>query len=83
METKQTTIELDLNVKYFNQANGEMINAVSSSLKLTKADAGKNLNDNDNNIEFEFNPVTKGSAETGLPTVIFNTNPKLTKADAG
>ena len=84
-----TTIELTVNVKRFDKAKGELIDAISAGAKLTKADAGRILDHPDVRTIEDFvnlNLEYCGEANDGgcgCPKIAASSHSKLTKADAG
>lgn len=59
---KLSAIEVDVKTKKLNPENGELIDALSAGAKLTKADAGRNL---DKKLEEYFKLKVEGNCEGG------------------
>ena len=77
-----TTTQVDVTVKTRDQATGALIDAVSTSAKLTKADAGRSAGDKVE--ELIYISITPGNLPNYADANIsINTSEKLTKADAG
>lgn len=72
-----TTIEVNVNVKTFDMNKNELIDAIASGSKLTKADAGRAL---DKCVEEWFNvriePTTNTDGTLGCPKVDVNYHSK-------
>ena len=79
METESngtTSINFEVSLQKKN-ASGEVIDALVSGAKLTKADAGRAAE------EWLTITIEEGEGADKLPKVTLNSNSKLTKADAG
>lgn len=82
METESngtTSINFEVSLQKKN-ASGEVIDAIVSGAKLTKADAGRVGYHSE---EWLTITVEEGEGADKLPKVTLNSNSKLTKADAG
>lgn len=79
METEingTTSIHFEVSLQKKN-ASGEVIDAIVSGAKLTKADAGRT------GEEWLTITIEESEAADKLPKVTLSSNSKLTKADAG
>lgn len=75
----ETTVEVNVKGQALN-TKGELIDAIASGAKLTKADAGRMVNETSTDwLNFEVEDKGDGSA----PMITTRSNSKLTKADAG
>jgi hypothetical protein len=87
-ETK-TTIEFEVKVKTFDMTKGELIDAIAAGSKLTKADAGRELeNANasivEDTVEISFDPcLERINSGCGCPKITMRSHTKMTKADSG
>lgn len=74
-----TAFEFDIKVKTFNKEKGELIDAIAAGAKLTKADAGRNQDIQEDWILVGIDQ----SQELGdQPKISIQTHSKLTKADS-
>lgn len=84
-----TTIEFDVKVKTFDMNKGELIDAIASGSKLTKADAGRALDKTnaaivEDTIEIIIDPcLGENTGGCGCPKISMRSHSKLTKGDAG
>lgn len=82
-------IELEVKVKVYDRAKGELIDAIAAGAKLSKADAGKCIEKNNFRkaevwLGIKIEPCANGdNSEFGYPKVTARSHAKLTKADAG
>jgi hypothetical protein len=83
----KTELELTVNVKKFDQAKGELIDAISAGAKLTKADAGRILEnpairsvEEFVNLNLEFCGESNDGG-CGCPRIAASTHTKLNKAE--
>lgn len=77
-----TTTEVEVKIKVRDENSGEMIEAISATSKLTKADAGRNAGDKSE--ETIYISITPRDLPNYSDAVISaNFSGKLTKADAG
>lgn len=77
-----TSTEVEVKIKVRDEKSGEMIDAVSATSKLTKADAGRSAGDKSE--ETIYISITPGDLPNYADAVISaNFSGKLTKADAG
>ena len=76
--TNTTNIQFEVSITKKN-AKGEVIDALASGAKLTKADAGKA----GFNSEEWLTVTVEAGMEKDQPKVTVNSHNKLTKADAG
>ena len=73
------TLEFDVRVRLANKEKGELVDAIASNAKLTKADAGRNANIIEDWIDITIDPSEKVGE---LPKIEIQTHSKLTKADS-
>ena len=68
LNTTTTTIEFSVQIKQFDMNKGELIDAIASGSKLTKADAGR-LRDSsiENNFSFKLEPTVNADGTFGTP----------------
>jgi len=71
---KTTTIEVEVKVQTYDMNKAELIDAIASSSKLTKADAGRVLDATIDSIhrdlfKLRIRPTTKSNGEVGCPEV--------------
>ena len=82
MEDESTpTIELMVTVQPFNMTKGELIDAIASGSKLTKADAGRAANQTTEdwlNVTVE---ASEANPDIFIPKVTVNYHSKVTSAD--
>jgi hypothetical protein len=83
----KTELELSVNIKKYDQAKGELIDAISAGAKLTKADAGRLLEnpalrsvEEFVNLNLDFCGDGK-DGECGCPRIAASTHTKLNKAE--
>ncbi|WP_317900019.1 hypothetical protein [Aurantibacillus circumpalustris] len=83
MEEETSSItEVEVKIKVRDEESGEMIEAITATSKLTKADAGRNAGDKTEDAIYIS--ITPGSLPNYADAVISaNFSGKLTKADAG
>jgi hypothetical protein len=67
-ENATTTIEVDVKIQTYDMTKGELIDAIASGAKLTKADAGR-VFDTPKKDLFKFKPTLKSNGECGCPKV--------------
>jgi hypothetical protein len=81
-KTITTTIEVSVNVKTFDMNKNELIDAIASGSKLTKADAGRELDGTIGSIKkelwlnFHLEPTTNADGTCGCPKVDVNYHEK-------
>ena len=78
--SKNTTLELDVKGQTFDMTKGELIDAIASGSKLTKADAGRLTGQTS---EDWLNLQVEGGNGTDCGKTEIRSHSKLTKADAG
>lgn len=71
---KTTTIEVEVKVKTYDMNKGELIDAIASGSKLTKADAGRVLGTPTNDVvkdqfKFRIKPTITPDGKCGCPEV--------------
>lgn len=82
-----TVIELTVNVKRFDKTKGELIDAIITGAKYTKADAGKLLGNPtirsiEESVNFNLDYCSEGiEGECGCPRITASTHTKLNKAE--
>jgi hypothetical protein len=75
-----STFEFDVKVRLANKEKGELVDAIASNAKLTKADAGRSADIIEDWMDITIDPSEKVGE---LPKIEIQTHSKLTKADAG
>lgn len=77
-----SNIEVDVIVKVRDDDRGELVDAISATSKLTKADAG--ISDDEKMEDAIYISITPGKLPKYADAIIsVNYSGKLTKADAG
>lgn len=86
---QSTPMELEVKVRVYDRKKGELVDAITAGSKLTKADAGRTIENNNFRkaevwLGIEIEPCTNGdSTELSYPKVTARSHTKVTKADSG
>ncbi len=81
-EDQTSSIEVEIKIKVRDENSGELVDAISATSKLTKADATRTTGDKSEDAIYIS--ITPGSQPNYADAVISaNFSGKLTKADAG
>ncbi|MFN8117103.1 MAG: hypothetical protein U0W65_13380 [Bacteroidia bacterium] len=79
-KTSTTTISFDVKVQLMSKEKGELVDAIAAGSKLTKADAGREVDIIEDWIDITIDPSEKVGE---LPKIEMKSHSKLTKADSG
>lgn len=87
-QNAESVLTFEVNVKLYNKEKGELIDAIAAGSKLTKADAGKFIeNPKVRKVEEWLNISIEADAPchsgTVVPKIAVRSHAKLTKADSG
>jgi hypothetical protein len=83
---KNSTLEFDIKIKLFDKTKDELVDVFAAGSKLTKADAGKNI-DTINKTLVENTTITitpscrENESKNCIPQITISTNSKLMKSD--
>ena len=77
---RSSTFEFDIKVRLLNKEKNELVDAIAAGAKLTKADAGRSAQIQEEWIDVVIDPSEKIGE---LPKLSVQSHSKLTKADAG
>ncbi len=71
--TSTTTIEFNVEIKKLNMNKNELIDAIASGSKLTKADAGRVIDKSfEDHFSFSVTPTVNADGSFGIPKVDAN-----------
>lgn len=82
VKLNQSTLEVEVNIKAFDKEKGGLIDAIAMGSKLTKADAGRIGNFDEDETVIIIDPCENNTG-CGCPKISISTRTKMTKADSG